>query len=74
MYVKCNESLVKDELITKNRCKGWMDMIKIVFVVRIRSRVNNKYLKRNMVNISEFDRIYKIARIVVNGTNLKDSR
>lgn len=49
-------------------------MIKIVFVVRIRSRVNNKYFKRNMVNISEFDRIYKIARIVVNGTNLKDSR
>lgn len=51
-------------------------MIKIVFVVRIRSRVNNKYLKRNMVNISEFDRIYNtcIARIVVNGTNLKDSR
>lgn len=49
-------------------------MIKIVFVVRIRSRANNKYLKRNMVNISEFDRIYKIARIVVNGTNLKDSR
>lgn len=49
-------------------------MIKIVFVVRIRSRTNNKYLKRNMVNISEFDRIYKFARIVVNGTNLKDSR
>lgn len=49
-------------------------MIKIVFVVRIRSRANNKYLKRNLVNISEFDRIYKIARINVNGTNLKDSR
>lgn len=54
--------------------KDEWDMIKIVFVVRIRSRVNNKYLKRNMVNISEFDRIYKIARINVNGTNLKDSR
>lgn len=49
-------------------------MIKIVFVVRIRSRANNKYLKRNMVNISEFDRIYKIARIVLKGTNLNDSR